>query len=423
MVTVVEKDGLVGSRDGTGGGRPRILRCIASVNPATGGIIEATVQSSRALESMGIDTEIASLDRAGEDHVLACPFPCHALGTGRGGYGYAPAFVPWLQAHREHYDAVIIEGIWQYHSYGTWLGMRGSAVPYFVYPHGMLDRWFKEAYPLKHLKKVLYWRLAENQSFRDAQAILFTCEEERQLARNCFRPYECEEKVVGLGIAAPVGDSGQQVEAFLGKYPELKGHRILLFLGRLHEKKGCDLLIKAYQSLKPDQRAGEPPLHLVMAGPCADGAYLAELKSLAGTAADITFTGMLSGDLKWGAYHAADAFILPSHQENFGIAVVEALACGAPVLISDKVNIWREIVEDGGGVTASDDLAGVTKLVHSWVDWTETDRPRMHHAARACFERRFESLEAAHQLLAVLGFGARRSGWEARQGHANGEAP
>jgi hypothetical protein len=77
---------------------------------------------------------------------------------------------------------------------------------------------------------------------------------------------------------------------------------------------------------------------------------------------------MLSGAAKWGALYGCEAFVLPSHQENFGIAVVEALACGKPVLISDQVNIWREIVEDGAGLVEGDAEEGVEKLLRKFFD-------------------------------------------------------
>jgi glycosyltransferase involved in cell wall biosynthesis len=105
----------------------------------------------------------------------------------------------------------------------------------------------------------------------------------------------------------------------------------------MHEKKGCRELLEAFRQVLTAANASQD-LHLVMAGP-ADSAYGRQLKEAVirlGLADRVTWTGMLSGDLKWGAFHAAEAFILPSHQENFGIAVAEALACGVPVLISEQ---------------------------------------------------------------------------------------
>ena len=115
---------------------------------------------------------------------------------------------------------------------------------------------------------------------------------------------------------------------------------------------------------------GRSATHLVIAGPDEEGLKpeLLSLASEAGVSDRVHFPGMLQGDAKWGAFYAAEAFVLPSHQENFGVAVAEALACGTPVLISNQVNIWREIAEDGVGLVEDDDLAGTMRLLERWRD-------------------------------------------------------
>ena len=358
----------------------KILRSIHSVNPARGGPIESVKQSSAVLMRRGHDVEIISLDAPADPWVRDCPVPVHALGPGRGSYGFAPRFSRWIRERHAHYDAVIVQGLWQFNSFGVWRALRGTPTPYFVFPHGMLDPWFKRTYPRKHLKKLLYWPWAEYRVLRDAAAVLFTSEEERRLARESFSLYRCNEVVVNYGTAAPELDLAAAREDFFNSFPQLRGRRFLLFLGRLHEKKGCELLLEAFAGLR-DSAPASQALDLVIAGPCADEAYEEHLKRMASNASGITFTGMLSGSLKWGALSAADAFILPSHQENFGIAVVEALACGTPVLISNKVNIWREIAAAEAGYVENDDLAGTARLLERWVD-TAPDVRATHEGKR-----------------------------------------
>ncbi|HWI15874.1 MAG TPA: glycosyltransferase, partial [Burkholderiales bacterium] len=147
-----------------------------------------------------------------------------------------------------------------------------------------------------------------------------------------------------------------------------------------------------------------PALHLVMAGPEQEGygAALRELAARLGIADRITWTGMLSGSEKWGAYRAADAFILPSHQENFGIVVAEALACGVPVLISNKVNIWREVEADGAGLVANDDASGATALLTQWLDTDAQQRARMSSNALRSFAERFEIDRAAASVARAI---------------------
>ena len=140
----------------------------------------------------------------------------------------------------------------------------------------------------------------------------------------------------------------------------------MLFLGRIHRKKGCDLLIDSFIKLA----SLDPGLHLVMAGPDQQN-WSADLQAqvaAAGLTPRVHWPGMLHGDVKWGALCAAECFILPSHQENFGIAVAEALACSRPVLLADKVNIAPEIAADGAGLMQPDTPEGTDTLLRTWID-------------------------------------------------------
>ena len=377
-----------------------ILQVLSSADPAQGGVAEAVRQTSLVLARLGHQVEAASADDPAAPGLHGLGLTVHALGPGRSGYAYAPRMLPWLRGNAARFDAVIDNGLWQFPGLAVRQALRGTATPYFVYPHGMLDPWFKHTYPLKHLKKSLYWPWGEYRVLRDARAVLFTCEEERLLARQSFRPYRANEEVVSLGTAGPSGDPEAQRQAFLSAFPALRGKRLLLFLGRLHVKKGCDLLIEAFARVA----ASDPSLCLVMAGPDQTGwrADLERMASARGVGDRVAWPGMLGGDLKWGAFRASEVFLLPSHQENFGIAVAEALACGLPVLISDKVNIWREIQQDGAGKVANDDADGTARLLREWLASSEAEKQAMRDRSLHCFQQRYEIQKAAENLLAVV---------------------
>lgn len=142
-----------------------------------------------------------------------------------------------------------------------------------------------------------------------------------------------------------------------------------------------------------------------LCGPRVDPTYLAHLRALAATvppAGAVLWPGMLEGDAKWGAFRAAEAFVLPSHQENFGIAVAEALACGTPALLSDQVNIWREVEAAGAALVEPDTTAGVTRLLARWAALPAAARTALRAAAGGCFAERFEISRAADSLWAEL---------------------
>jgi Glycosyl transferase 4-like domain len=188
----------------------KILHIIRSVSAAGGGPIEGIKQLASANQSCGHEIEVASLDASGAPCTKDFPYPVHALGPGRLKYGYNKQVGPWIRKNAGNYDVVIVNGIWQYHSFATWRALQDSSTPYVVFTHGMLDPWFKTTYPLKHLKKMLYWPLGERRVLRDAAAVLFTCEEERVLASQSFRPYECNEIVVNYGTSGPQGDPNEE---------------------------------------------------------------------------------------------------------------------------------------------------------------------------------------------------------------------
>lgn len=379
----------------------KILHVISSVTPKGGGPIEGIKQLFPSLTSLGATVEIACCDAPDAPWLIDKRLPpVHALGPKKSSYAYSQKLTPWLRENSKKYDAVIVEGIWQYHSFAVRKALADSKTPYFLFTHGMLDPWFKEQYPLKHIKKWIYWTLAENRVLRDAKAVIFTCEDERLLARKSFGLYKANEAVASYGTSSPPEEGRLLAENFLSTYPELQGKRIILFLSRIHEKKGCDLLIEAFAQVANQDNN----LHLVVAGPDQTG-WTKELKARAeelGIIKKISWPGMLEGDLKWGAFYASEAFCLPSHQENFGIVVAEALACGKPVLISNKINIWREISHDHAGFINEDTVAGTVKNLKNLLEMTPAEYMTMCNEAKACFNRRFHIKQAALRLLEII---------------------
>lgn len=375
----------------------RILRIIASMDPKSGGPAEGIRQVSRALAIDGHYTECLTLDDPLSNWLVDQPITIHAVGPGWGGYAYAPKLKTWLLCHARNYDAIVISGLWQYHSIASRNTLTSMGIPYLVFTHGMLDPWFKRNYPLKHLKKMLYWPWADYKVLRDAHAVLFTSEEERQLAKQSFRLYRANESVVNYGTSTPPQNKEFFRSKFFQQYPLLQGKRLFTFLSRIHEKKGCDLLIAAFAKVVHQ----DSNLHLIIAGPDQTN-WIPELKKIAesfGISEHITWIGMLQGDEKWAVLNASEVFVLPSHQENFGIAVAEALGCGLPVLISDKVNIWREIHADRAGMVGADTLDGIESLLKAWAALAPSTRQDMAGEALRTFNNRYTIEASASSLL------------------------
>jgi glycosyltransferase involved in cell wall biosynthesis len=374
-----------------------ILHFIPSVDPATGGPVEGLKQRIAIYRSGGHSVEVASLDSP--ESVVRYPFPTAviALGPGRGTYGYSRHAVFWLRDNIHRFDLVLVNGVWNYNTLAAHRALSGTDIPWAIFTHGMMDPYFKRQFPLKHLKKSVYWHLRLSRVFRDATAILFTTEEERLLARQSFSRYRVNEVVVPYGTFGPAIDTAVAAEEFLSRFPDLRDKRLAISLGRIHPKKGTDILIRAFAATLATNAAW----HLVIAGPDQVG-WQKDLEALAQSldiAGRVTFTGKLDGPLKWGAFSASEVFVLPSHQENFGIVVAEALACGLPVLLSDKINIWREVMKHDAGFVSPDTLDGTIASLNRYAALSEDARAALRPRALQCFHQEFDFSTTSKKVL------------------------
>ncbi len=379
----------------------RILHVIDSFSPATGGPPEAVRQLVKASRAAGADVEAVCLDNPGAEFLSGIDCPVHALGQSfLGKFAFSPRLWRWLRVHAGQFDAMVMHGAWTFPGSALRSAARRARKPYGIFVHGALDPWFNRRYPLKHAKKLLYWPV-QHAVLRDAAAVFFTTRTESELAKTSFRPSHWKSVVAPLGIAEEEnGNPAAQIEVFCRAWPELRGRRFLLFLARIHEKKGCDLLIEAFARLKNSA----PEVDLVMAGPDQVGmqAGLEARARQLGIADRVHWPGLIGGDAKWGALRACEALVLPSHQENFGVSVAEALRAGRPVLLSRQVNVWPEIENDQVGLAEEDTLDGTARLLERWFNLPAAEQTAMAARAQPCFKARFSMERTAAAINAAF---------------------
>jgi len=387
----------------------KVLYVITSMDPAKGGVCEAIRNTIPEMAKIGAHNEVVCLDDPGASFIGKDSFTIHTLGEARGPWSYHEALVPWLTKHLNNYDVIFVHGLWQFHSYAAYKVVKqfkaadGSKAPkMYVMPHGMLDPYFQRAAgrKLKAIRNWFYWKLIERKVINSADGVLFTCQQELLLARTTFSPYHpAREFNVSFGIQAPPPFKDEMKFAFAGACPQVNGKNYLLFLSRIHEKKGVDLLIRAYLRL---QKEFDSIPALVIAGPGLDTEYGKMIFELAKGSDTIYFPGMITGNAKWGAFYGSDAFVLSSHQENFGIAVVEALACLKPVLISNQINIWNEIAEERAGLVEDDTDEGTYRLIKNWITMPLNNKRELEFNSGTAYLNRFKSDRAAMLMFNAL---------------------
>lgn len=385
----------------------KLLHIIATADPASGGPIEAVIRIEDALAKSrpDISQEVATLDQQTSTFLRSFPVPIYPLGHHAGKlsyiskmltrYRYSSQLVPWLRSNAGKYDAIVVHGLWNYASAGAWLGLRSSNTPFFVFVHGMLDPWFSKGRPIKTIMKRILWVASERHLLENSRAVLFTGRNEMDKASQAFRSNGYNGQVVGLGTAEPPLISSYRRKSFRAEFG-LKTD-FILFLGRLHPKKGVDHLLRGF-------RLSDSSSTLLVAGG-GEKKYIEELNRLTrdlGLQDRVIFSGPLYGESKWAAMQECAAFILMSYQENFGISVAEALACGKPVLISRSMDISDIVSEHGSGIVDEATADGSKRVIDAWSYMTNEEREMMCRSARDCYERFFDIQRTALEFLNTL---------------------
>ena len=380
-----------------------LLHVIHTSDPSSGGPIEGIKQFYKNFKIHKINPEILCSDNPKKSYTRDKNLPkIHALGPTKFKYGYNTKLKNWLNNNLIKYNYVIVHGIWQYHSYAVWQVARSKNIPYYVFLHGMLDPWFKHKYPIKHIKKMIYWNLIEYKVLQDAKSVLYTTIQEKNLAKNSFQPYKVKEKVVGYGVGGNPYKFSRQNNLFFKKYPKLKNKKIILYFGRIHEKKGIDLLIRAFnQQLNKNSN-----FHLVIAGPFEEKYYDFLNKNFLSNSRlnnhSITWTGPLYKKVKWDLLNSCYFLCLPSHQENFGISIVEAMSCKKPVLITNKVNIFKDINKYKAGLICNINFNQISSNLNKMMTMNNVEFKKMCNNAYLCYKENFNSKNTSKKLIKFI---------------------
>lgn len=386
----------------------KILRVISSMHPSNGGPCQGIRNAVPYFQKEGITTEVVCMDDENGNYPIIDDFTIYKVGHGKTSYQYQPALLNWLNNNILNYDYVIVHGLWQYHNYAVYKTIKihkkqNLKIPkVIIMPHGMLDPYFQKAADRKWkaFRNELVWSLIEKKCINQADAVFYTCEEEMRLAATTFKSYKPQKTFnVGYGIQMPPENNIILKEEFYKSCPAVKEKKYFLFLSRIHEKKGVDLLINAYKELC---KGGSDFPDLVLAGPI-ESDYAKEMIQLASDNSKIHFSGMLSGKSKWGAFYNCEAYFLPSHQENFGIAIVEAMACKKPVLITKNVNIWNEIDNGGAGwIVDLTENGGLKNTLSEIIEQTEEYFTEKGNKAFETYQNKFDIEICANKFIQTL---------------------
>jgi len=321
-----------------------------------GGPVVAALGMTSALARAGVDVRLVTTDRWSHDLPEKIECETEIFPNLVGPWQWSPKLGRALPELVRWADVVNLHTLWNYPVAAAARASARAGVPYILRPCGMMDEW---SLTQKNWKKRLYTALIERKTINNAAALWFTSEDERKGAQH-FN-YVAADAVIPLGIAQDVYRELPPPNSFRQQFPELKERRLILFLGRITPKKRTDLLLKSFASVHEEF----PETALVIAGP-DEGTCLKDLKELAESlrvADRVHFLGPLQGREVQAAFVDSDIFVLPSLHENFGVSVIEAMACGLPVIVSNSVNLSRQVAEADAGLTINLDVESLKEAL------------------------------------------------------------
>ena len=370
----------------------KVLHVVSTLAPRYGGPAKVCKDMCKALAAAGEEVTIYTTDCDYPKGKLNVPSESPVAQNGYTIHYFPVQFFPYLlsmnmsnalRTHITEFDVVHIHGLYRFPQAAAGYFARKRGVPYLVRPHGSLDP-FLYYRGVKRFVKRIYEFLIERHQLDRAAVIHYTSREEMLLTQPL--------RLQAPGIVIPIGldiaeyDELPPYGLFRKKY-DLADNEIVLHLGRINFKKGLDILIKAFAQVAHARK----DVTLVIAGPDNEG-YMGKVRrwiAEEGIGDLVVYTGMLFNNEKLSALRDADVFALPSYSENFGIALVEAMACGVPVVVSDKVNIWREIDKAGAGIITRCDAHEVAQALFRLLD-DDQSRRIMGEAGGSLVRRNYE---------------------------------
>ncbi|MEA3641088.1 MAG: glycosyltransferase [Lamprobacter sp.] len=369
----------------------KILHVLLSLAPRRGGPVSVVKALACAQAAAGHQVTIATTNEDYPSGILCPPgestlcdgqVKVHFFRINARPIKLSLALARYLQARLKQFDLLHVHGLYRFPSTYAAYSARQQKVPYVIMPHGSLDPYLYHKSSVSTGLKRLYERWFDFPNLNAAGAIHYTAEDERRL-------------VAPLGLRAPsfVVPNGIDWAPFEHLPPRgafraqhaLGDAPVVLFLGRLHYKKGLDILIPAFAQV----REALPDARLAIVGPSND-AYGDQVRGWVREQrleSAVVFVDFLSGADVVQAYVDADVFALPSYTENFGMTVVEAMACTCPVVISRHVNIHQEVAADGAGLVTDCDAGQVASAILDLLHDPERRQRMGEHGRRSARER------------------------------------
>lgn len=359
----------------------KVLHVIPYYYPAFnfGGPVTLVHYLNRALVKKGIDVTVFTTNIDIEDQVennsevivdgvrvIYFKQKSYLRFLSRSGWNFSFDLIDSLRKRLNQFDVVHISEVWSFSAaFASYYSIKFKK-PYIVTPRGSL---YPYTFKKKIWKKLPYYHFVTKKILKNASFIQYVTEDEKAQSHS-FLKLKNKPVVIPSGIDFAEFSALPERDELKNKFPFLKGKKVILFLSRIIWIKGLDILIDSFKELVKTRN----DLHLLIVGNDSGDSYKEVVKGWikeSGIENMVTFAGLLKGKDKLMAYAGSDIFVLPSYSENFGMVVIEAMACGVPVIISDKVGLSKNVKKYDAGIVINNKAENITEALKKLLDNSE----------------------------------------------------
>jgi len=359
----------------------KVLSIIDSLNPKDGGPSHSLFDMALSNKQNNIQHDILYIGKKQKINDLS-GIKIIALNNSIFKYGISLRLIFWLYQNKNNYNLFIIHGLWQFI---TLLSRIIIPNKYLVFTHGMLDPYFKSE-KFKSFKKKIYWNIFEKKNLLKAKFVLLNSIKEKKQINNTFvKTNGIKFKLINYGIYPKDINFKKSKLKFYSKFKFLENYKLIVYIGRIHPKKGLDILIDAFEKIDNKRYI------LLIAGDINNKYAKALIQKVKNknNSKKIIFANFLKGEIKWGAISNAASTILPSHGENFGVSIAESLLAGTPVICSNKVGTSKQIKESNAGIIVKNNKLSLYKGIMKFINLSQKQKEKLSKNSITCFNKNF----------------------------------
>jgi len=362
----------------------------------TNGVTRILCDLANAMVRTGADVTVYTASCKGgtpAEHLLHPPAKCvWTGGKWLGALSHSPKLRRLIDDAMPSTDIVHSHSLWMLPNHYASAAAHRHKKPVVFTAHGIFEPWALKRSAWKKAP-VAWW--FQNRDLHQAASIHVNSRQEIAGVRDFG--LKCPIAMVPNGVDLTAFSRPVSQDAIFARHPELAGKKLVLFLSRLHPKKGLKHLLEAWKRLSSDFS----DWHLVLAGP--DDGFEAQAREMVmdGLSNRVTFTGALQGNDKYEAFAAADVFVLPSFSEGFAMAILEALAASLPVLLTPGCN-FHEVAQNQAGIEVEPNAQSTEEGLRNLLTMNDTQRMEMGRRGRQLVESSYTWERVAQQMLALF---------------------